>query len=58
MQKLIVTVSLAVSVFSLTACNQAGGGGARPAITSEDDKTFYALGLMLGRNVGSFNRPR
>jgi FKBP-type peptidyl-prolyl cis-trans isomerase FkpA len=51
MQKLILTVSLSVS---LAACNQGGGSGARPAITSEDDKTFYALGMMLGRNVGTF----
>src|SRR4051794_22714197 len=52
MQKLIVAVSLAVS---LAGCNQGGGSGARPAVVSEDDKTFYALGLMLGRNVATFN---
>src|SRR4051794_10318579 len=52
MQKLIV----AVSFFTLVAgCNQGGSGGSRPAITTEDDKTFYSLGLMLGRNVGTFN---
>jgi FKBP-type peptidyl-prolyl cis-trans isomerase FkpA len=58
MQKLIGYFSLTVSVFSILAlggCNQGGGSGARPAITSEDDKTFYALGLMLGRNVSTFN---
>jgi FKBP-type peptidyl-prolyl cis-trans isomerase FkpA len=52
MQKLILAVSLSVS---LAACNQGGGSGARPAVTSEDDKTLYALGMMLGRNVGTFN---
>jgi FKBP-type peptidyl-prolyl cis-trans isomerase FkpA len=57
MQKLTITLSLAVSVSFIAACNQGGGGGggARPAITSEDDKAFYALGLMLGRNVATFN---
>jgi FKBP-type peptidyl-prolyl cis-trans isomerase FkpA len=29
------------------------GGGAQPK--TEDDKTLYALGLMLGRNVGVFD---
>jgi FKBP-type peptidyl-prolyl cis-trans isomerase FkpA len=50
MQKLIV----ALSFVALTGCNQ-GGGANRPAIASEDDKTFYALGLMLGRNIATFN---
>jgi FKBP-type peptidyl-prolyl cis-trans isomerase FkpA len=50
MQKIMVAISLV----TLVGCNQ-GGGGSRPAITTEDDKTFYALGLMLGRNVGTFN---
>jgi FKBP-type peptidyl-prolyl cis-trans isomerase FkpA len=55
MQKHIVVVSIiAVAALGFSACNQ-GGGGARPAIQSEDEKTLYALGLMLGRNVGTFN---
>jgi FKBP-type peptidyl-prolyl cis-trans isomerase FkpA len=29
--------------------------GAAPELKSEDDKTVYALGLLLGRNVGTFN---
>ena len=52
MQKL--TLSLILSLVAVAGCNQ-GGGASRPAIASEDDKTFYALGLMLGRNVGTFN---
>jgi FKBP-type peptidyl-prolyl cis-trans isomerase FkpA len=57
MKKLMVTISLFAAVASIGAvagCNQ-GGTAQRPAIASEDDKTFYALGLMLGRNVGTFN---
>jgi FKBP-type peptidyl-prolyl cis-trans isomerase FkpA len=49
MQKAIVVFAVC-----LVGCNQ-GGSGARPAVTSEEDKTFYALGLMLGRNVQTFN---
>lgn len=30
-----------------------GGGGATP--TTEDEKTFYTLGMLLGRNLGTFN---
>jgi FKBP-type peptidyl-prolyl cis-trans isomerase FkpA len=42
-----------VSLFALSACNAVGGG--RPKIASEDEKTLYAVGLMLGRNLQSFN---
>jgi FKBP-type peptidyl-prolyl cis-trans isomerase FkpA len=55
MQKGTLGLSLAVSLVLVAGCNQGGGSGARPAVTSEDDKTFYALGLMLGRNVNTFN---
>ncbi|MBI5494479.1 MAG: FKBP-type peptidyl-prolyl cis-trans isomerase [Deltaproteobacteria bacterium] len=39
------------------ACNNppAGGGSAPRPLTTEEDKTFYAMGLMLARNVGAFN---
>jgi FKBP-type peptidyl-prolyl cis-trans isomerase FkpA len=30
-----------------------GGGSATP--TTEDEKTFYTLGMLLGRNLGTFN---
>jgi FKBP-type peptidyl-prolyl cis-trans isomerase FkpA len=56
MQKATLALSLAVSLVAVAGCNQGGGSsGGRPAITSEDDKTFYALGLMVGRNVNTFN---
>ena len=44
-------LSMLVVVFSLIG----GGCERRPAIKSEDEKTLYALGLMLGRGVGRFN---
>jgi FKBP-type peptidyl-prolyl cis-trans isomerase FkpA len=48
-----VVVSLAlVALGGALGCSKFGGG-ATPV--SEDDKALYAVGLMLGRNVGVFN---
>lgn len=41
----------------LPACNGGGGGGSSGPVKldSDDQKTLYALGLMMGRNLGTFN---
>jgi FKBP-type peptidyl-prolyl cis-trans isomerase FkpA len=52
----IVVAGLAtlVSLGSTTGCSRmAGGSGAKPS--TEDEKTLYALGLIIGRNVATFN---
>jgi FKBP-type peptidyl-prolyl cis-trans isomerase FkpA len=52
----IVPSFFALSVTALLGCNQQGGGGAAKPVTltTEDDKTLYALGLNLGRNAQRF----
>jgi FKBP-type peptidyl-prolyl cis-trans isomerase FkpA len=53
MQKLTLALAL------LVGCNQMGGSSAKQELKTEDDKTLYALGLMLGRNITTFNlNPR
>ena len=43
---------LALSIFALSACNQSGGTDVKSIkIDSEEDKTFYAMGFMLGSNL-------
>jgi FKBP-type peptidyl-prolyl cis-trans isomerase FkpA len=50
------SLALAVSVLAVTACAAAQAPpAASPAAMTEDEKTFYALGLMLGRNLSGFN---
>jgi FKBP-type peptidyl-prolyl cis-trans isomerase FkpA len=39
---------------ALPACKPQGGGGP-VTLATDDDKTLYALGLILGRNLTSFN---
>src|SRR5262249_4814803 len=47
--------------FSLTVayagCDKVGqaGGGAAGEVQTGDEKTLYALGLRLGRSIGTFN---
>ncbi|MDB4981930.1 MAG: fkpA [Myxococcales bacterium] len=49
-----LALAAALTLGSLVAgCNRSSG--AAPELKSEDDKTVYALGLLLGRNVGTFN---
>ncbi|HLK93102.1 MAG TPA: FKBP-type peptidyl-prolyl cis-trans isomerase [Polyangia bacterium] len=50
--KTLLVVALVTSAATL-GCNRMGGGGRSPS--SEDDKTLYALGMILGRNLGTFN---
>jgi FKBP-type peptidyl-prolyl cis-trans isomerase FkpA len=37
---------------ALAGCQRFGGGGTP---TTEDDKTLYALGMIIGRNLNDFN---
>jgi len=48
---LVVTLGVVVGA-STVGCNRMGGGRSP---SSEDDKTLYALGMMMGRNLGTFN---
>jgi FKBP-type peptidyl-prolyl cis-trans isomerase FkpA len=54
--KSLATASIAVAVvgsLAMSGCKRLTGGGATPS--SEDDKTLYTLGMLLGRNLGTFN---
>ncbi len=45
-----------VVALATPACNaQGGGGGGSVKLDTDDQKTLYALGLILGRNVAGFN---
>src|SRR5207247_4721591 len=45
-----------VLALALAACNQpGGGGGASVKLETDDQKTLYALGLIIGRNLANFN---
>jgi FKBP-type peptidyl-prolyl cis-trans isomerase FkpA len=53
--KSLAMASIAIAVvgsLSMSGCKRLGGG-ATPS--SEDDKTLYTLGMLLGRNLGTFN---
>jgi FKBP-type peptidyl-prolyl cis-trans isomerase len=43
----------AIALLSATGCKRLGGGGPTPS--TEDEKTLYTLGMLLGRNLSSFN---
>jgi FKBP-type peptidyl-prolyl cis-trans isomerase FkpA len=48
----------AIALTTLPACNKmggGGGGGGSVKLDNEDQKTLYALGLLIGRNVANFN---
>lgn len=49
MKKTLVYLSLLVSALVLTACNNSDPK--KVNLESEDDKTFYAMGYMLGGNL-------
>ncbi len=47
---------LGLLTLALPACNKmSGGGGGSVKLDSDDQKTLYALGLIIGRNVANFN---
>lgn len=48
MKKLIL---LAISMLALIACNKGGTDVESIKISSEEDKTFYSMGFMLGSNL-------
>lgn len=43
-----------LAAMAFTGCNRSRGSGGKTPST-DDEKTFYTLGLMLGRNLGNFN---
>ena len=50
------TIALVVSVLVVGACAAAQAPpAASPSAMTEDEKTLYTLGLLLGRNLASFN---
>ena len=51
-------ILLLVYVLVAAGCNKGAGGfggGAAPKLESDQDKTLYALGLLLGRNLVGYN---
>jgi FKBP-type peptidyl-prolyl cis-trans isomerase FkpA len=55
-KNLVRYVTLSFSFGSMMACAQGAGQGATtaPKLETEDQKTLYALGLLLGRNIKPF----
>lgn len=49
--KLSVLVALGMLGVLLISCNQQGGSTANVKLKTEDDKTFYVMGFMLGTNL-------
>ncbi len=49
MKKTLVFLSLIISLFVLSSCNSTDPK--KISLESEDDKTFYAMGYMLGGNL-------
>src|ERR1700758_2510584 len=49
-------VTLSVCLSSMIACAQTSGqnAAAPPKLETDDQKTLYALGLLLGRNIKPF----
>src|SRR5256885_2319005 len=43
------------ALVSAAGCKKLRGGGSGATPTTEDEKTFYTLGMLLGRNRGTFN---
>jgi FKBP-type peptidyl-prolyl cis-trans isomerase FkpA len=57
MMNVVRGVTLFVALGSMIACAQGSGPGASapPKLETDDDKTLYALGLLLGRNIKPFS---
>ena len=51
--KSLLVVALGAVVGASTVGCKRMGGGRTPS--TEDEKTLYALGMILGRNLGTFN---
>src|ERR1700758_199201 len=56
MKKLIQLATLSFCFCSMIACAQTSGqdSSAAPKLDTDDQKTLYALGLLLGRNIKPF----
>src|SRR5947199_7905889 len=56
MKNVIRYVTLSFCLGSMIACAQGAGQGASgsPKLETDDQKTLYALGLLLGRNIKPF----
>src|SRR5262249_51706671 len=58
MLKLVaLSVALAFCLASMTACAQRSGQGASatvPKLDTDEQKTLYTLGILLGRNIKPF----
>jgi FKBP-type peptidyl-prolyl cis-trans isomerase FkpA len=53
--KIMAMAGVAVlTMGSMTGCKRLGVGGGK-APSTEDEKTLYTLGMLLGRNLGTFN---
>src|SRR5438132_13379367 len=54
-KKLIQLVTLSFCFCSMIACAPTGQGtSASPKLDTEDQKTLYALGMLLGKNIKPF----
>src|SRR5947207_6862952 len=56
MKNLVRYVTLSFCLGSMIACTKGSGqsNSASPKLETEDQKTLYALGLLLGRNIKPF----
>jgi FKBP-type peptidyl-prolyl cis-trans isomerase FkpA len=54
-KNLIQLVALTLCLGSTFACAQSSGTAATPKLETDDQKTLYALGLLLGRNIKPFD---
>jgi FKBP-type peptidyl-prolyl cis-trans isomerase FkpA len=48
-------LACAIALLSAAGCKRFGGGGGSATPSTEDEKTLYTLGMLLGRNLGTFN---
>jgi FKBP-type peptidyl-prolyl cis-trans isomerase FkpA len=52
--KALISISVAIAGVALGGCQRSGGG--KPAdLKTDEQKTLYALGLVLGRNLAPFS---
>jgi FKBP-type peptidyl-prolyl cis-trans isomerase FkpA len=54
LKTLAVACVAVLTAVSMTGCKRFGVGGGK-APSTEDEKTLYTLGMLLGRNLGTFN---
>jgi len=55
-RRTVCQLILTVSLFASLACTDVGGGSSGASGTpTEDDKTFYAIGVMAGKGISEFS---